>query len=219
VKRSVKLSGAAALAVLAVVGVLVAVESSKDEPARRAEPRLEQQVQQVPGPTATIVAKPKPAPVCDKVPHGFAPKRVVIPGITKGASVMTPPRDANNIPGTPPLTTAGKSMFAWDTVLGTRPGDKHGNVAINAHAWPDHSALGDQMVANLHKGDRVVVEGDKLRLCYRVTERVEVPATSMMARYYETDGPPRLAILTCSGTRLGPGVWTKRTVWFASPAV
>ena len=39
-----------------------------------------------------------------------------------------------------------------------------------------------------------------------------------MPRYSVTDGPPQLAIVVCSGRRLGPGVWTKRTVWFASPS-
>ena len=214
--RSAKLAAAAAVAVLIVVG-LVSLSRAGDDPAPRAVAPAATPAALGETPTLSAKAQPKRS-ACDKVRHGFVPREVVIPGVTKGASIVTPPRDANNIPGTPPLTAAGKSMFAWDTVLGTRPGDKKGNVAINAHAWPDHSALGDQMVASLHEGDRVVVVGDRQRLCYRVTERVEVPATAMMERYYETDGPPRLAILTCSGTRLGPGVWTKRTVWFASPA-
>ncbi len=214
--RSAKLVAAAAVAVLIVVGLVSLSQAGDDQAPRAAAPTATPAAL---GETPTLSAKAQPKrSACDKVRHGFVPREVVIPGVTKGASIVTPPRDANNIPGTPPLTTAGKSMFAWDTVLGTRPGDKKGNVAINAHAWPDHSALGDQMVASLQEGDRVVVVGDRQRLCYRVTERVEVPATAMMERYYETDGPPRLAILTCSGTRLGPGVWTKRTVWFASPA-
>ena len=44
-----------------------------------------------------------------------------------------------------------------------------------------------------------------------------MPADTLMPRYYSRDGAPQLAILACSGTRLGPGIWTKRTVWFASP--
>lgn len=57
-----------------------------------------------------------------------------------------------------------------------------------------------------------------MRLCYRVTERVEVLASRGLPRYYTKHGPPQLAIVVCSGRRLGPGVWEKRTVWFASPA-
>ena len=36
-------------------------------------------------------------------------------------------------------------------------------------------------------------------------------------RYYKVDGPPRIAIVVCSGTRLAPGVWSKRTIWYAAP--
>jgi hypothetical protein len=153
---------------------------------------------------------------CDRVTHGFDPRLVVVPGATRGATVVAPPRDADDIPGTPPLTTAGKSMVAWDRAQGIRPGDPRGNVIINAHTWPDGSALGNRLLATLHRGDPVYVRGARARLCYRVTERVEVRAEDGLPRYYDTKGPPRLAILVCSGQRLGPGIWTKRTVWFAS---
>ena len=110
-------------------------------------------------------------------------------------------------------------MFAWDLEQGTRPGDPRGNVIVNAHTWPDGSALGNRLLAALHPGDRVVVRGKDVRLCYEVTERIEVPADTLMPRYYRKDGPPQLAILACSGKRLGPGIWTKRTVWFATPVI
>ena len=122
------------------------------------------------------------------------------------------------MPGVPPLTAAGKHVFAWDRAQGIRPGDPAGNVLLNAHTWPDGSALGNRLLAGLHTGDRIVVRGDAARLCYRVTERVEVSAKSGLPRYYDTEGPPQLAIVVCSGRRLGPGVWENRTVWFASPS-
>jgi hypothetical protein len=109
-------------------------------------------------------------------------------------------------------------VFAWDRQQGIRPGDAAGNVLLNAHTWPDGTALGNRLLAGLQRGDRVVVFGANARLCYRVTERVEVRADQGMPRYYSTDGSPQLAILVCSGRRLGPGVWEKRTVWFASPS-
>jgi sortase (surface protein transpeptidase) len=133
--------------------------------------------------------------------------------------VVHPPRETDGVPGTPPLTTRGKSLFAWDREQGIRPGDLAGNVLLNAHTWPDGSALGNRLLARLHVGDRIVVRGADARLCYRVTERVEVPADANMPRYYDTAGPPQLAILVCSGRRLGPGNWEKRTIWFASPSV
>jgi hypothetical protein len=160
-----------------------------------------------------------PSPSCEKVPRAFRPRTIAVPGITKTADVVTPPRDVKGVPGVPPLTSRGKSVFAWDREQGIRPGDLAGNVLLNAHTWPDGTALGNRLLAGLHRGDRIVVLGANERLCYRVNERVEVPAERGMPRYYATDGPPQLAIVVCSGRRLSPGVWTKRTVWFASPSV
>jgi hypothetical protein len=157
-------------------------------------------------------------PSCDHVARAFDPQTIVIPGATGGADVVTPPRDADGLPGTPPLTDRGKSLFAWDREQGVRPGDPAGNVLLNAHTWPDGSALGNKLLARLQRGDRIIVVGDNKRLCYRVTERVEVLAERGLSRYYDSDGPPQLAIVVCSGRRLGPGVWEKRTVWFASPS-
>jgi hypothetical protein len=157
------------------------------------------------------------APACDTATGGVTPSAIAIPGVTRGSGVVTPPRDARGIAGTPPLSASGKHLFAWDTAQGTRPGDAAGNVLLNAHTWPDGSALGNALLADLHVGGSVVVLGEGMRLCYRVTERVEVLASEGLPRYYELDGPPRLAILACSGRRLGPGSWERRTVWFASP--
>ncbi len=169
-----------------------------------------------PAPSASTSA---PAPTCATVARHFKPQTISVPGVTRHASVVTPPRDEIGVPGTPPLTTGGKSMVAWDREQGIRPGDKAGNVLLNAHTWPDGTALGNRLLAGLHEGDRIVVRGANARLCYRVTERVEVPADANMPRYYDKAGPPQLALLVCSGRRLGPGVWTKRTIWFASPSV
>lgn len=161
---------------------------------------------------------PSPSPSCATVAHAFDPRTIVVPGVTKGASVVTPPREPDGAPGAPPLTTEGKALFAWDRAQGIRPGDPAGNVLLNAHTWPDGSALGNRLLAHLHRGDRIVVRGVDARLCYRVTERLEVLAERGLPRYFTTDGPPQLALVVCSGRRLAPGVWEKRTVWFASPS-
>ena len=108
-------------------------------------------------------------------------------------------------------------MFAWDREQGISPGDRRGNVLLNAHTWPDGSALGNRLLTSLDRGDRIRVRGAKSQLCYRVTERVEVLAKDGLPRYYAKTGRPQLAIVVCSGRRLGPGVWEKRTIWFASP--
>ena len=171
-------------------------------------------------PTSTATASPTATTrPCNVVPHSFRPRTITMPHITRHAKVVTPPRVSRRVPGAPPLTTAGKEMFAYDLKQGIEPGDPHGHVLLNAHVWPDGSAVGNRMLAKLHKGDRVVVFGKYLKLCYRVVKRVTVLASVGLPGYYTKTGPPRLAFVTCSGKRLGPGRWTKRTVWYAAPMV
>lgn len=166
-------------------------------------------------PTSTPTRTRRP---CDTVPHPFDPRTVTIPGITKRARVVAPPR-IGLVPGPPPLTTAGKEMFAWDKQNRIRPGWRRGNVRMNAHTWPDGSAVGNRMLRRLDVGDRIVVHGVVLRMCYRVTKRIEVRPWEGLRRYYRRDGKPHLAIVVCSGRRLGPGVWEKRTIWYAKPSL
>jgi len=209
----------AAVLVAVAVGIWVSLLLPDDSkaPAPQAAPSPSVSPSPMTSQQPTTVRKKKAS--CGKVGAPFAPRRISVPGVTKGAAVITPPRDANNVPGTPPVSDAGKVVFAWDTAQGTEPGGKHGNVLLNAHTWPDGTALGNHLLAGLHKGGRIVVHGaGEKKLCYKVTEQVEVLASAGLPRYYDTKGPPRLAILVCSGQRLGPGEWTKRTVWFASPA-
>ena len=140
-----------------------------------------------------------------------------MPGATRGAGIVTPPRDANGIPGTPPLTTYGKSVFAWDSQQGTRPGGKAGNVLLNAHTWPDGSALGNRLLAALHRGRPGGRPGRRRPALLQGHRAGRGAGGHPDVPLLRPEGPARLAILVCSGTRLGPGVWTKRTVWFASP--
>jgi hypothetical protein len=225
VKRTVAVGVAVTFAVVVAAGALWLSRPSGERGAARAVP--------APSPTGEVTpaastsASPStpgsptssPRPACDQAARAFDPRRITVPGVTSGAAVVAPPRDADGVPGVAPLTSSGRSVFAWDRAQRVRPGDPAGNVLLNAHTWPDGSALGNRLLAGLQRGDRIVVHGAAARLCYRVTERVEVLATRGMPRYYAADGPPRLAIVVCSGRRLGPGVWEKRTVWFASPSV
>lgn len=147
----------------------------------------------------------------------FVPLSVTIPGVTRGSEVLALPRDSHDVPGTPPVTA--KAVFAWDAP-GVKPGRDHGNVLLNTHTWPDGSAMGNRLLDGLEKGDRVVLYGGKgQRLCYRVTERTEVLADDPAAakRAYDGKGKPQVVIIVCSGKRVGPGHWTHRTLWFASP--
>ncbi|HZE65088.1 MAG TPA: class F sortase [Sporichthyaceae bacterium] len=158
----------------------------------------------------------QPQPGCSNARQPFVPNEVDIPGVAEGIAVLAMRRDGNGHPGVPPLTRAGKAEMAFDLDSGIRPGDRAGNSLFNAHTWPDGSALGNRFLAELHEGARIVVHGKTGRMCYKVTDRVEVPANETK-RYYASEGRPQLALAVCSGRRLGPGVWTRRTLWFASP--
>lgn len=160
-------------------------------------------------PADTLAARCAPA-------KPFRPVAAVITGLR--APVVALPRDANDVPRTPQLTPAGKGQVAWDQPPGPMPGSRHGNVLLNTHTWPDGSALGNRLLDRLHEGDRFELRGAAgQRLCYRVTERVEVRAADGFPRYYEDIGRPQAAIIVCSGRRLGPENWTHRTIWFARP--
>ena len=169
-------------------------------------------------PTATATVAPKPA--CPStVPHPITPKRLFMQHVTaaRGAPVIAPPR-VHGVPGVPPLTNFGKHAVAWDRAQRVKPGSTQGNVLMNAHVWPDGSAIGNKMLAKLHKGDRMVVFGKAHKLCYRVTDRVQVKPRQGLRRYYSQIGSPKLAIVVCSGRRIAPGVWTMRTIWYARPS-
>jgi hypothetical protein len=167
---------------------------------------------------AAIVIPPTPSPVptCSTATKHFVPTEVSIPGVNRNIAVLPLPREASGVPGTPPLTTTGKLSMAYDLGNGIKPGDSQGNALLNAHTYPDGSALGNKLLDGLQRGDRIVVRGALGHICYDVTKRIEVPA-GVYKPYFDKKGPAQIAIVVCSGQRLGPGIWTKRTIWFASP--
>jgi hypothetical protein len=214
--RRVLLGAAVGVAVvlLAVVAVL-ATRGDKKQPASAGHSFVEP-----PSASPSPAAAPVVQSSCpDTVAHSFTPASITIPGVARKVQVLALPRDAGNVPGIPPLTETGKHEFAFDRGQKVRPGDAQGNVLLNAHTWPDGSALGNEMLTGLHRDGRIIVTGKKdQRLCYRVTKRIEVLATAHVPEYYSRNGTPRLAIIVCSGRRLGPEDWEKRTIWYASPS-
>lgn len=186
-------------------------------------------------PAPQVVIAPsvlKPAECGDPIVKPFRPTQISIDGITKNAEVLALGRDANNVPRAADLTSAGKTQFGWDdpskatpgindTVkpTGAYPGSDQGNVLLNAHTWPDGQppALGNLLLGDLKIGDKIVVKGKQAELCYKVTKKIVIKAADGSAEYYEHDGPHQLALIVCSGPRLGPGNWVHRTIWFAEP--
>ena len=203
----------------AVVGVLILLvwallrPHPLDEPAK-VPPPAPQAV------TAGNVLDPKPCYGRPSAP--FTPTHITVPGVTRDATVLALPRDAENVPQAPPISDTGKTQFAWSVPPDPMPGEPKGNVLLNAHTWPDDSALGNKLLDNLQVGDRIIVDGvaghgHPERLCYRVTKRDVIVASDGSFEYYERNGPPQLALIVCSPPRLGPGNWLHRTIWYASP--
>lgn len=158
------------------------------------------------------------AAACHRPPaKPFVPTRITVPHVTRDANVLALPRDANNVPQAPPISDVGKTEFAWDAPT-IKPGEPKGNVLINAHTWPDGSALGNHLLDHLQVGGRIILQGRHgAELCYTVTKRIVIVAADGSPAYYAQNGPPQVALIVCSPPRLGPGNWYHRTIWFASP--
>ena len=167
---------------------------------------------------SVVATTPKPNFCQRSAAKPFTPTRISITKVPGRIQVVALGRDAQEVPSTPPISNTGKAEFAWDKPPGLKPGSTKGNVLLNAHTWPDGTALGNKLLAKLKVDDQIVVRGHNAHLCYRVTKRIEVVAADGYTPYYDRRGNPQLAIIVCSGTRLGPGNWTKRTIWFAAPA-
>ncbi len=210
-QRLVYVPLAAALAAAVIVSlVMVVVALQQPEPAPAARP--------VASATPTPTPSPTPSPTgpcADQATEPFTPKQITVPGIIRNAKVVALPRDGSNVPGVPP--TSAKQAIAWDRPPGIRPGEPKGNMLINTHTWPDGSALGNEFLGKLKVGNQIIVRNGDVELCYEVDKEIEVLASDGYPPYYDKEGPHQLALLVCSGKRLGPGQWTHRTIWFASP--
>ena len=108
-------------------------------------------------------------------------------------------------------------VYAWDEES-AKPGSSRGVAIFTAHTWPPpQQAVGNQLLARLRVGDPLSVKGESVSATYRVYKRVSGPlADYPVNEVLDMRGKPSLAITVCSGTRVGPGDWTERTVWFAS---
>lgn len=202
-------AAAAAVAVLLVVALVWWL-------GREEVPRPSPEVRPAPSPSVT----PTPAPAERSGPcgrparSGFVPTRISVDGVVRGAEVRALPRDADGVVGVPPV--ADRDVFAWDRD-GVEPGSRTGHVLLNTHTWPDGSAMGNRLLRGLEVGDGLRLSGAGRSACYRVSRRVEVREEDGYPGWSAQDGPPQVVIVVCSGDRLGPGRWTHRTLWFATP--
>lgn len=157
------------------------------------------------------------APACNSSRGAFVPTQARVSHVGR-VQVIRVGRNSDGSMGTPPLTDTGKHQLAWFRGS-SRPGSGKGGVAMDAHTWPDGSALGNALYAHLNRGDIVVLSDahNVHHTCYRVTKREQFSSTSVpMNRVVRGTGKGQiLSIVVCSGTRLGPGDWSQRTVWTA----
>lgn len=166
-------------------------------------------------PTPTPTPTAQPGPCAGQARVGFVPTRLSVPGVVRKAAVIGVPRDGAGVVGV--LPHADNQNFAWD-LGGVEPGSPEGHVLLNTHTWPNGTAMGNRLLDGLQVGDELRLTGeDGAFACYRVGERVEVPADEGYPGWAAQDGPPQVVIVVCSGQRLGPGQWTHRTLWFADP--
>jgi hypothetical protein len=161
-------------------------------------------------------ASAAPAVCLSPARRGFTPLTATVAHVGRNIPVLAMGRLRGGVPSPPPLTTSGKHSYAWDKA-GPKPGSARGNVRFNAHTYPDGSALGNRMLSRLKVGARIILYGNGVALCYKVTRRITTTPRHL-GGYYSTTGPPKLAIVVCSGKRLGPGNWTNRTIWYAKPS-
>ncbi|HJR89820.1 MAG TPA: class F sortase [Aeromicrobium sp.] len=186
------------------------VASSSDEPISIRAAKVD----------AARIPIPIPGPIPDACKNGatepFTPTSIDIQDVRTELPILALARDANDVPGVAPVT-AGDAV-AWDRPpRGLPPGSSRGNVLLNAHTSFDTTALGNAMLRDVDVGDVIRLSNSETHLCYRVTKRVEVSVHQQYEPFYAEDGPPQFAFIVCSGKRLGPGEWTKRTLWFGSP--
>ncbi|MBO9522015.1 MAG: class F sortase [Nocardioidaceae bacterium] len=211
--RSARVQRGVAVVALAVAAAIAAVWLLWPEgTVPRAEPAPP------PAPQAVVAGTVLKDALCHRpATRPFVPTRITVPHVTTNAEVLALPRDANNVPQAPPISSTGKTQFAWDAPT-IKPGEAQGNVLINAHTWPDGTALGNHLLDNVQVGHTIIVRGQGgAELCYTVTKRDVIVASGGSWEYYAKDGPPQLALIVCSPPRLGPGNWLHRTIWYASP--
>lgn len=162
--------------------------------------------------TPTPTVKPATGPCATPPQRPFVPTSIAVVG--RSSAVRPVPRTAQGVMGV--LAESDRTDFATD-LGGIRAGSSHGRVLLNTHTWPDGSAMGNRLLAHLRVGGRIVLRARGSTACYRVVSRQEVLASAGYPGWDRRTGRPEAVIVVCSGTRLGPGDWTHRTLWFARP--
>jgi len=182
-------------------------------------------VRGITGARAVLTQLPLPpgvSPTCASTRGPYAPSQAWVSGLGL-FPVVRVGNDGGAI-GSPPTTQAGVHQFGW-YIYSSRPGSGTGGVVIDAHTWYGHDALGNQLLARLAAGGRVILYDSSgwAHTCYTVTLRREYPVARVPVAAM-TIGPSsfeRLSIMVCSGVRTvtsGVTRYSTRTIWWATAA-
>ncbi|MGN6722159.1 MAG: class F sortase [Marmoricola sp.] len=162
----------------------------------------------------------------------FTPARAVVSGGVGRVTVVGVGLTRTGQMAAPPKTNTGLHEFGWYD-KGYPPGYGSGSVAMDAHVYfPNGTlrsnqgglALGNNLLLHLFKGGTVTLyhSSGTRHVCFRVTSRTQYTPAGAQAQMhnvvYGHPGYEQLAIVVCSGTRLGSGTYTKRTIWYATAA-
>lgn len=87
----------------------------------------------------------------------------------------------------------------WDR--GSRPGDAWGTAVLDSHVATRSSGTGAfYHLADMRRGDEVVVGGPEGVVHFVVRQVIEIPRDSDPSPYFDPDVPSRLVLITCGGS-------------------
>ncbi|MGN6721416.1 MAG: class F sortase [Marmoricola sp.] len=179
--------------------------------------------------TASVLqASSADASGCTKTTGTFAPVRAAVTGVGTVPVIPVGTSRTNQLLS-PPMTNAGMHEFGWYS-KGSVPGSGKGSVLMDAHSYfPDGTlrstqgslALGNALLLKLWKGGTITLSNSARtrHICYIVTSRTQYSPSQvdMGELTWGRPGGQQVGIIVCSGTRSSKGVYSKRTVWIATP--
>jgi hypothetical protein len=126
--------------------------------------------------------------------------------------------DENDAAATPPLTKEGIRQIGW---LNEGPwvGSDKGNVVLTAHTMVGSIGVGNEINTGILSPGDVVRLSDTagVGVCYQYTHAIKIyvadydPASGIL---YDNDGPPRLALVTCSSEDADTGELSARVIYY-----
>ncbi|MCW2721015.1 MAG: peptidase sortase [Pseudonocardia sp.] len=144
-----------------------------------------------PTPSTVPIAGP-PAPVAAPA----TPEQLRLPSLGVDAPVVpvdVEPGGALRVPDDP-------GVLGW-WQAGARPGSGHGTVVVDGHVDTARDGPGAfYHLRALRPGDQVRLRTDRGTQGYVVRAVRSFPKTALPPELFTTDGPPRLALVTCGGS-------------------